>query len=103
MNLGSVRFDAAEALAAAADLEALADSLAAALSAETPALSVPAAGADEVSLRAADTLTAVGASFVSQAPVGVDELRKLAAALRNQASNFAQHETDTVVDFVSLT
>lgn len=103
INMGSVRFDAVEALAAAADLDALADRLAAALGAETPALSVPAAGADEVSLRAADTLTAVGASFVSQTPSGIDELRKLATALRNQVSTVAQTETDTVVDFISLT
>ncbi|MFE2995156.1 PE family protein [Nocardia sp. NPDC059246] len=101
-NLGGVRFDADTVLAAAADLEAMADRLETALGADTPALSVPAAGSDKVSLAAADTLTAVGTSFVSQSGLGVDELRKLAAVVRNQATTFGQVETDNSTDFTNL-
>ncbi|MEV6095106.1 PE family protein [Nocardia sp. NPDC051981] len=101
-NLGGVRFDADTVRSAAADLEAVADRLEAALGADTHALSVPAAGADKVSLAAADTLTAVGASFVTQSGRGVDELRKLAAVVRGQADAFGQVETDNAVDFTNL-
>ncbi|MFE3222505.1 PE family protein [Nocardia sp. NPDC059228] len=101
-NLRGVRFDADEVLAAAADLEAMADRLEAALGADGEALSVPAAGSDKVSLAAADTLTAVGASFVSQSASGVDELRKLAAVVRDQAHTFGQVETANAVDFTNL-
>ncbi|UGT39690.1 PE family protein [Nocardia yamanashiensis] len=102
MTTGNVSFDKKAALAAAADLDALADRLEAAVGADSAALSIPAAGADEVSVRAAGTLTAVGASFVQQSAPGVDELRKLATAIRAQADNFGQVEDASVVDFVSL-
>ncbi|MEV6771256.1 PE family protein [Nocardia sp. NPDC051030] len=103
MTMGSVRFDAAAALSAAADLDALADRLEAALSADQPALTVSAAGADEVSVQAASTLTEVGASFADQTGLGVTELRKLAAAVRAQTSTFNQVETDSTTDFTNLT
>ncbi|MGW4117294.1 PE family protein [Nocardia sp. NPDC004711] len=101
-NLGGVRFDADTVLSAAADLDAMADRLEAALGADTQALSVPAAGSDKVSLAAADTLTTVGASFVTQSGLGVDELRKLAAVVRNQANTFGQVEVDNSTDFTNL-
>ncbi|MVU78978.1 PE domain-containing protein [Nocardia sp. ET3-3] len=101
-NLGGVRFDADTVLAAAAGLEAMADRLEAAVSADAQTLAVPAAGSDKVSLAAADTLTAVGASFVDQSGLGVDELRKLAAVVRDQASAFGRVETASAVDFTNL-
>ncbi|APB01559.1 PE family protein [Nocardia seriolae] len=101
-NLGGVRFDADTVLAAAADLEAMADRLETALGADTQALAVPAAGSDKVSLAAADTLTSVGASFVTQSAGGVDELRKLAAVVRAQAHAFGQVEVDSSTDFMNL-
>ncbi|GAB0107152.1 hypothetical protein JMUB6875_61440 [Nocardia sp. JMUB6875] len=101
-NLGGVRFDADTVLAAAADLEALADRLEAAIGADGQALAVPAAGSDKVSLAAADTLTAVGASFVTESGAGVDELRKLAAVVRDQATTFGHVETSNAVDFTNL-
>ncbi|WP_040804478.1 PE family protein [Nocardia concava] len=99
-NLGGVRFDADTVLAAAADLEAMADRLETALGAET--LAVPAAGSDKVSLAAAQTLTAVGESFVTQSGLGVDELRKLAAVVRDQATTFGQVEINNSTDFTNL-
>ncbi|MFE3794662.1 PE family protein [Nocardia tengchongensis] len=101
-NLGGVRFDAETVLSAAAGLEAMADRLETALGADAQALTVPAAGSDEVSLAAADTLTAVGASFVTETGGGVDELRKLAAVVRNQVAAFGQVETDNSTDFTNL-
>ncbi|MFE3188738.1 PE family protein [Nocardia sp. NPDC059240] len=101
-NLGGVRFDADTVLSAAADLDAMADRLEAALGAEGHALSVPAAGSDKVSLAAADTLTSVGTSFVAQTGSGVDELRKLAALVRGQANAFGQVEVDNATDFMNL-
>lgn len=101
-NLGGVRFDADTVLAAAADLEALADRLETAMGVDTQALTVPAAGSDKVSLAAADTLTAVGASFVTQTGGGVDELRKLAAVVRGQATAFGRVEADNATDFTNL-
>ncbi|MTE11542.1 PE domain-containing protein [Nocardia sp. CT2-14] len=100
--MGGVRFDADTVLSAAADLEAMADRLETALGADAQALSVPAAGSDKVSLAAADTLTSVGTSFVTQSGFGVDELRKLAAVVRDQANTFGQVETDNAVDFTNL-
>ncbi|MGW4242998.1 PE family protein [Nocardia sp. NPDC004722] len=101
-NLGGVRFDAETVRAAAADLEAMADRLETALGADSQALSVPAAGSDAVSLAAADTLTSVGGSFVTQGGSGVDELRKLAAVVRSQADAFGQAEVDSSTDFMNL-
>lgn len=101
-NLGGVRFDADTVLAAAADLEAVADRLEAALGADAQTLAVPAAGSDKVSLSAAETLSAVGASFVDQSGGGVDELRKLAAVVRQQAATFGKVETDNSTDFTNL-
>ncbi|WP_067696067.1 PE family protein [Nocardia jejuensis] len=102
MAMGSVRFDAATALSAAADLDALADRLEATLKAETPALRVQSAGADEVSLQAADTLTGVGNSYVQQSGLGIGELRALAAAVRTHAATFQQIESDSTADFTNL-
>lgn len=99
-NLGGVRFDADTVLAAAADLEAMADRLETALGAEN--LTVPAAGSDKVSLAAAQTLTTVGESFVTQSGLGVDELRKLAAVVRDQATAFGQVEINNSTDFTNL-
>ncbi|MFI6870175.1 PE domain-containing protein [Nocardia sp. NPDC050406] len=94
-----VRFDSASALAAAAQLDALADRLAAGVQAEQPKLTLVAAGSDEVSQRATQTLNAVVASFQQSAGGGVDELRKLAATLRTQTDNFAQAEGQSAHGF----
>ncbi|MBF6179617.1 MULTISPECIES: PE family protein [Nocardia] len=101
-NLGAVRFDKDTALSAAAALDTLADNLEAAVRAEAPVLPVAAAGADEVSVQAANTLTAVGASFTTQSDLGIVELRKLAAALRDQVSTFTRVEADSVADFSAI-
>ncbi|MFI1915037.1 PE domain-containing protein [Nocardia sp. NPDC020380] len=99
---GTVRFDPTTVRSAAADLDALADRLEAALSFESPTLSPQAAGTDEVSTTAATTLHTVAASFVAQSGLGVDELRKLAAVVRDQATTFGQVEQSNQTDFLSL-
>ncbi|WP_405489138.1 PE family protein [Nocardia sp. NBC_00511] len=101
-NVRGVRFDADAVRAAAASLDAMADRLESALGSEGTALAVPAAGSDPVSLTAADTLTAVGASYVTQGASGVDELRKLAAVVRGQADAFGQVESSNATDFTNL-
>ncbi|MBF6272400.1 MULTISPECIES: PE family protein [Nocardia] len=93
-----MEFDPVVAARTAADLDALADRLEAGLQADTPALSVAAPGIDEVSLRAATTLTEVGASFDSSGNLGVQELRKLAATLRAQSRGLSRMDSDNAAD-----
>ncbi|MFC3964565.1 PE family protein [Nocardia jiangsuensis] len=94
-----VQFDEASALAAAQELDGLADRLERDLLGAEPALSVPPAGVDEVSVRAATTMTEVGTSFGEAAAAGVLELRKLAATLRDQVNQFGRAEQDNATGF----
>lgn len=71
-------------------LDELADHLDAALKAETPHLSPDAVGSDEVSLRAAATLTEVQTHYLTASSEGIAELREIAAALRAGAGNIAE-------------
>jgi len=94
-----VRFDASTALAAAAQLDVLADRLSGGMSVEQAKLGIAPAGADEVSVRAAHTLNSVSASFQTSGGAGVDEVRKLAAALRAQAEHFGRIEDESILGF----
>ncbi|MFJ4658152.1 PE domain-containing protein [Nocardia sp. NPDC088792] len=94
-----LRFDASTARDAASQLDALADRLASGLQVEQVKLDLTPAGADEVSVHAAQTLTAVAASFVSSGSDGVTELRTLAATLRNQFDTLGQVEDQSVLGF----
>ncbi|MFB8002168.1 PE family protein [Nocardia sp. NPDC056000] len=94
-----VRFDASSALQAAMQLDALADRIANGLSAEQTKLEIAPAGADEVSTRAAQTLNSVAASFQTSGGTGVDEVRKLAAALRAQVGQYTSVEEQSVLGF----
>ncbi|MRH88646.1 PE domain-containing protein [Nocardia sp. SYP-A9097] len=94
-----VRFDASSALQAATQLDALADRIANGMSVEQAKLEIAPAGADEVSVRAAQTLNTVAASFQTSGTSGVDEVRKLAAALRAQVGQFGQVEEQSVLGF----
>ncbi|WP_405133478.1 PE domain-containing protein [Nocardia sp. NBC_01388] len=98
-EFAGVRFDATTALQTAAQLEALADRISGGMTVEQPKLDVAPAGADEVSVRAAQTLTSVAASFRTSGDAGVDEVRKLAAALRAQVSQFGQVEEQSALGF----
>jgi hypothetical protein len=93
-NFGGVYFDPATANEAAGRLDALALRLQQDLQAGRPALTVPAAGNDEVSVRAAGTMNDVAASFSTSADDGVLELQKLAASLRAQVSHFGRAESE---------
>ncbi|MEU6561150.1 PE family protein [Nocardia nova] len=93
-----MEFDPVVAARTATDLDALADRLEAGLKADTPALKVDAPGLDEVSRRAAATLTDVGVSFDSSSVMGVQELRKLAATLRAQARGLTRMDADNAAD-----
>ncbi|MVU78947.1 PE domain-containing protein [Nocardia sp. ET3-3] len=94
-----LRFDASTARDAAAQLDALADRVAAGLDVEQVKLDFAPAGADEVSVRAAQTLGAVATSFVTSGGDGVTELRNLAAELRSQFDAFGQVEEQSVLGF----
>lgn len=94
-----VRFDSASALKAATALDALADRIANGMSVEQAKLEIAPAGADEVSVRAAQTLNSVAGSFSTSGTSGVDEVRKLAAALRAQVGQFGQVEEQNVLGF----
>lgn len=93
---GGVRFDAVAARDAATRLDGLADRLEEQLRTGEPSLQVAPAGLDEVSLRAAQTMTGVAISFSESASAGVLELRKLAALLRSQVQEFGRAEADNV-------
>ncbi|GAB4583216.1 PE domain-containing protein [Nocardia sp. IFM 10818] len=94
-----VRFDASTALAAASQLDALADRMAGGMEVEQVKLNIAPAGADEVSVSAAQTLNAVAAQFTTAGGEGVNEVRQLAAALRAQAANFGQVEEESMAGF----
>ncbi|WP_405489181.1 PE family protein [Nocardia sp. NBC_00511] len=96
-----LRFDASSARSAAAQLDALADRLDGGLQVEQVKLDLVPAGADEVSVRAAQTLTAVAASFVGSGSDGVTELRSLAATLRSQFDTLGQVEQQSALGFAS--
>ncbi|MCM6776093.1 PE domain-containing protein [Nocardia sp. CDC159] len=95
VNFAGLSFDPAAATDAAARLDALAQRLEDDLRADEPALTVPAAGVDEVSVRAAETMNGVAGSFSETANAGILELRKLAASLRAQVSYFGRVENDS--------
>lgn len=96
-----VYFDAQAATEAAGRLDALAQRLRDDLESSRAALTVPPAGADEVSVRAAATMTDVAGSFSTGADGGVDELHKLAASLRAQVNHFGQAESDNAAGIES--
>ncbi|MBU3067998.1 PE family protein [Nocardia sp. NEAU-G5] len=96
-----VYFDPQAATEAAGRLDALAQRLRDDLTASKAALTVPPAGADEVSLRAAGTMNDVAGSFNTSADGGVDELQKLAASLRAQVNHFGQAESDNAAGIES--
>ncbi|MFF0491332.1 PE domain-containing protein [Nocardia sp. NPDC004068] len=94
-NFAGVYFDPAAATDAAARLDALAQRLEDELRENQTALTVPAAGADEVSGRAAQTMNGVADSFAESVSAGILELRKLAASLRAQVNHVGRVESDT--------
>ncbi|MEU8896853.1 PE family protein [Nocardia sp. NPDC048505] len=94
-----MEFDRAGAVKSATALDALADRLEADLKANTPALAVEAAGLDEVSQRAAQTLRGVAASYDEAATAGVLELRKLAASLRSQSQQLVAMDSENSAGF----
>ncbi|WP_330252273.1 PE family protein [Nocardia sp. NBC_00565] len=98
-DFDGVLFDPAAARDAAARLDGLAARLEAELREGSPALTVPPSGADEVSVRASQTMNDVAASYGDSAAAGIVELRKLAATLRSQAAQFGRAEHDSVADF----
>lgn len=98
-DLDGVLFDPVAARNAAARLDGLAARLEIDLSEGEPALTVPPAGADEVSLRASQTMNGVAESYAHSAEAGIAELKKLAATLRSQATQFGRAESVSVADF----
>ncbi|MYR08831.1 PE domain-containing protein [Gordonia sp. SID5947] len=80
----------AELISAAGRLDGLADRLQRSLGAATPALIVRAAGRDEVSEISACSFTTVARRFTEDAARGVEELRKIAAMLRMQATKYRE-------------
>lgn len=91
-----VQFDPAAAARASSGLDVLADRLTTELQAVEQALRIPPAAIDEVSDRAARTSNDVAASYLASAQAGVHEVRKLAAALRSQSTEFGRLEAETV-------
>jgi hypothetical protein len=98
-DFDGVRFDAAATRDAAIRLDGLADRLENELRAGEVSLKIAPAGIDEVSLRAAQTMSDVAGSYTDSAAAGVHELRKLAATLRTQAHQFDRSEGDSVESF----
>ncbi|MEV3964167.1 PE family protein [Nocardia sp. NPDC050193] len=94
-----MEYDPAQARRTSADLDALAARLEDVLRTELPALVVDPAGADEVSVRAADTLRTVATSYNDAASRGVFEIRKLAAAVRSQSDQVVRMDADNAGGF----
>ncbi|MXP20566.1 PE domain-containing protein [Gordonia sp. HNM0687] len=91
--------DPTELITAAGRLDRLAERLETSLASAVPALSVPAAGRDEVSQVSAASFTSVAETFASDSAKGVEELRKIAAVLRAQADGYARGEDDAAAGF----
>ncbi|WP_069161894.1 PE domain-containing protein [Nocardia altamirensis] len=98
-DFNGVRFDADAAKDAALRLDGLADRLESELRSGEVSLRIPAAGVDEVSQRAAQTMNGVATSYTDSAAAGVLELRKLAATLRSQVRQFDRSESASVESF----
>ncbi|TQF74785.1 PE family protein [Rhodococcus spelaei] len=75
-------------ISAAAQLEALADRLEAAVHVNGPALHMAPAGTEEVSTMAAGFFNSVADSFLPSAATGITELRTAAATLRKHAAEY---------------
>lgn len=97
-SAAGLRFDADAAHAAAVGLETLAQRLVAALRGGERVLAVVPAGRDEVSHRAARTMTAAAGSYVGHADSAVRELRSLAEILRTHAARLADVERDSAAE-----
>ncbi len=95
-DFNGVYFDPQAATEAAGRLDALAARLQNDVAEGKPSLTVPAAGDDEVSTRAAGTMNDVADSFSTSADAGVEELQKLAASLRAQVDHFGRVEDANV-------
>lgn len=80
------------ARATAAAIDGLADRLETAVRNDASLLRIDAAGADEVSVASALTLTQVADSYRESAESAVHELRKLAALVRRQADGITEME-----------
>jgi|GEM_PF-2046678 hypothetical protein len=102
-SFDGVYFDPQAATDAAGRLDALAQHLRDDLQTSNASLTVPPAGADEVSARAAGTMNDVAGSFSTSADAGVLELQKLAASLRAQVNHFGKAESDNAAGIESST
>ena len=94
-----MEFEPSQARQSATALDALAARLEADLRQHLPALAVDTAGADEVSVRAAQSLRDVASSYDVAATAGVLEVRKLAAALRSHTDVLVRMDDDNATDF----
>lgn len=97
-----MEFDPVRAEQAAADIEELADRLAAELAENTPVLQVQSPAMDEVSTQAAQTLRDVADDYGRNATAGVQELRALALALRAQSHGLSSMDADNAADFTAV-
>lgn len=96
---GKVRLEPEFVLAAAAELELLADRLQAEVALHAPVTHVLPSGAEEVSGLAAGYFNRTAASFEPVAVRGIAELHNAAAVLRNQVANYVGHD---IVNAASL-
>ncbi|MFW0797740.1 PE family protein [Gordonia sp. CPCC 205515] len=101
MSDNQLSVDPQQLHSAAAKLDALADRLDKTLTAQVPGLKVPAAGSDEVSVRAASSFNKVADEFASDGDNSALELRKIAAVLRLQANSFGRAEDSNMQTFLS--
>ncbi|MET7768240.1 PE domain-containing protein [Nocardia sp. NPDC005366] len=100
--MSRIAFDHELARLAAGRLDTLADSLEGDLGGATAALRPRAAAQDPVSVQSAQTLGAVGDSFLDAYLGGVGELRKVAANLRSHADLHENADGDAVELFRPL-
>ncbi|APE33264.1 hypothetical protein BOX37_03990 [Nocardia mangyaensis] len=101
-DFDGVYFDGPTAAGSAGQLDGLADRLDAALGRERDVLAVSPAGTDEVSVRAAHTMSEVGTAYTASLAGGIEELRKLAAAVRGQVHRFDRMDSDNAGEFTEV-
>lgn len=94
-----MEFEPSLARKSATALDTLAARLETDLQRQLPVLAVEPAAVDEVSVRAAESLRSVASSYGDAAAAGIQEIRKLAAALRSHTDVLVRMDEENADGF----
>ncbi|WP_425300162.1 PE family protein [Nocardia flavorosea] len=93
----AMRFDPEGTLRCAAELDTLAHRLEVDMTARQTVLTVPPAGRDEVSVRAATTLCHVATAYREAVDLGIQEVRAVASVLRTHTSQLVEMDDSNAI------